>query len=99
MGEGRMAKFDNDGKIVFGDEQVRQQATPVRRLVFAGPASQNNLSQNVSPMNLSPGFSGSLDVKVDFVDESPIVRGKIEMILNYIHKHITTTIKEKEMVS
>jgi hypothetical protein len=98
-GDGRTAKFDAEGNVVFGNEWRNPALTAVRRLSME---TSNISSQGSSAMS---GFDNlqattGLTIRVNFKDESPLIRTKIETIINYVmHMHLTTKLSEKEMVN
>lgn len=97
-GDGRTAKFDGEGNVVFGNEWRNPALTAVRRLSMETP---NTSSQGSSAMNSFDSLQTTtgLAIRVNFSDESPLIRTKIETIINYVHMHLTTKLNEKEMVN
>ena len=96
-GDGRTAKFDAEGNVVFGNEWRNPALTAVRRLSMETSNISSPGSSAMSGFDNLQATTG-LTIRVNFKDESPLIRTKIETILNYVHMHLTTKLSEKEMV-
>ena len=95
---GRMVRFDANGNLTFGDGMRSLPNTPQRQ-----SSSQMSVSMVGQLSQGSQGHSSiedsGLNIRVNFSNESIIVRSKVEMMVCYIHEHLTTTLKDKNKVN
>jgi hypothetical protein len=98
FGEGNIANFDYDRNIEFCSESRNQLLDTPRRASFETMSvrAERSFPVNVPQRVYVPN---GLTIKVNFNKETPLVRTKIETIINYVHMHLTTKLNEKEMVN
>jgi hypothetical protein len=97
IGEGKTAKFDHEGNIVFGAEFRNQVLDTPRRAFFE---TWSVCAERSFPLSVRRRVQvpNGLDVRVNFNKETPLVRTKIETLINYVHLNLTTNLKGNEMV-
>ena len=97
IGEGKTAKFNYEGNIVFGAE-LRNQALNTRHR--ASFESSSVRAERSFPLNVPRRVQvlNGLSIRVNFNKETALVRTKIETLINYVHMNLTTNLKGNEMV-
>lgn len=90
-------EIDQEGNVVF-DSNYLHTPSPV----VTGPSMDLiDSSQDFA----TPGFSqevnspSGLSIRVNFSDELPLVRTKIETFLSYIHLYITKKLRDNQVVN
>lgn len=96
-GDGKTAKFDEAENVVFGSDWLTTPSTPIKRASMEMNYSSQECSTSSFFQPISP--QTGLSIRVNFSEEPPLVKTKVETFVNYIHHHLTTKLRDSELVN